>query len=561
MLADFTDIPRVAYFSMEIALQSDIPTYSGGLGVLAGDTLRSAADLEVPMVAVTLVHRMGYFRQSLGRDGQQREEPDPWQPESVAERLPARVAVSIGGDEVWVGAWLYVVQAHMGGRQPVVLLDTDLPDNKPEHRSLTHYLYGGDQAYRLKQEAILGLGGSRILQALGFRIIQYHLNEGHAALLGIELLNRNIYPADARRPDDPKYDLLLVRELCNFTTHTPVEAGHDKFPYPLVNAVLGEPVSMDLLRTLAGKDEMNMTRLALNLSEYVNGVARRHAQTSRNMFPGYQVRSITNGIHPMTWAHPAMKKVFNVHLPGWCHQPELLSRADHALTDKEVTTAHRQAKGALLTEIQSLSGDDFDPDVFTIGFARRMTSYKRPELLFTDLERLRTIARQRPVQVVLAGKAHPRDNDGKKAIEDFFRYMDILGSDVDMVFLPNYNLEMAASLVAGVDLWLNTPLPPLEASGTSGMKAAINGVPQLSVLDGWWAEACMEGLNGWSIDTTGSTQGDANSLYQKLESVILPLYYEDQPGWVMVMKEAIKNAAFFNSHRMLRRYATEAYLR
>ena len=562
MSREFIHTERIAYFTMEVALRPGIPTYSGGLGVLAGDTVRSAADLELPLVTVSLVSRAGYFRQRIDEAGRQHEDPDPWEPADVTQPLPARVVVPIEGREVWVGGWLYVLEGHMGGRQPVILLDTDFAENGPEDRELTRHLYGGDDRYRLKQEIVLGIGGARMLHALGFRVRQYHMNEGHAALLCLELLNRYAFPADDLRAGESPYDIPRVRELCNFTTHTPVEAGHDRFTYDLVQEVLGDFIDQVALKRLAGEDQLNMTRLALNCSEYVNGVAKRHAETSRHLFPGYRVRSVTNGVHPFAWTHPAFARLYDEHLPGWCHEPELLVRAECCISDDEIWSAHRQAKQALLEQVGTLTGAELDPEVFTLGFARRMTAYKRPDLLFTDRQRLKTIAAQRPLQIVLAGKAHPRDQDGKRVIEALHAHISELAGTVAVVFLPNYDMALAAAMVAGVDVWLNTPLPPWEASGTSGMKAAFNGVPNLSVLDGWWSEGRIEGITGWGIGDGEADADDASALYTKLEQVVLPLYYENRAGWVAVMKGAIaKNASFFNSHRMMRRYASDAYVR
>jgi starch phosphorylase len=562
MLDDFLHEPRIAYFSMEIALRDDIPTYSGGLGVLAGDTVRSAADLDVPLVAVTLVSRAGYFRQEIDSSGRQVEHPDAWDPANHASPSEAKVALRIEGREVWIRSWVYIVEGHPGGKQPVLLLDTDLDENLPEDRTITHYLYGGDEAYRLKQEMVLGIGGVRMLHALGFRICQYHMNEGHSALLALELLRRF-----ARTPEEAGagsvYDVPRVRELCNFTTHTPVEAGHDQFPYDLVQRVLGGFIETGELKSLAGQDRLNMTRLALNLSEYVNGVGQRHAEVSRRSFPGYRIHAVANGVHTFTWTCSSFSKLYDRYVPGWCHEPELLVRVDQ-IPDEEIWAAHRQAKETLTQRIEGLTGKRFDVELPILGFARRMTAYKRPDLLFSDLERLKRIARKFPFQLVLGGKAHPRDEGGKQLIQALHRCQRELADVVPVVFLPNYGLERAREFVSGSDVWLNTPLRPFEASGTSGMKAALNGVPSLSVLDGWWIEGCIEGVTGWAIGSVSESanSNDALSLYEKLESKVLPLYAGDRRAWIAVMKGAIgKNASYFNSHRMMRRYATEAYIR
>ena len=548
---------------MEIALRPEIPTYSGGLGVLAGDTLRSAADLALPLVAVTLVSRAGYFRQTIDANGAQVERPDPWNPAQYTTRLRAGIAVPIEGHDVWIGAWLFIVPGRTGARVPVILLDTDLALNRPEDRLLTHHLYGGDQAYRLKQEIVLGLGGARMLQALGFNIRKYHMNEGHSALLALELMQRYAYSEEDLRPGDTTCDVPRVRSLCLFTTHTPVSAGQDQFPYELVTRMLGDYVDLASLKALGGDNVLNMTQLALNLSEYVNGVAERHAETSRRLFPGRLVHAITNGVHPVTWTGKRFAALYDHHAPGWQHEAQLLMRAD-CIPDDAIWQAHIEQKKSLIEEVKAATQVIFDPTLPIIGFARRMTEYKRPDLLFTDLGRLRAIARKTPFQIVLAGKAHPRDAEGKRLIERLHGFIEELKDTIPMTYLPNYNMELALDMVSGVDVWLNTPLRPLEASGTSGMKAAFNGVPSLSVLDGWWVEGCIEGVTGWAVGNGADlpNHSDHEDLYKKLEEIVLPLYTQNRVGWIAVMKGAIaKNASYFNSHRMMRRYVTEAYIR
>ncbi|MEX2131581.1 MAG: alpha-glucan family phosphorylase [Pseudohongiellaceae bacterium] len=563
IVSEFTHERRVGYFSMEIALRPDIPTYSGGLGILAGDTLRSATDLELPVVAVTLVSRAGYFRQEIDALGNQVEHPNNWEPANYAKPLDAKVAINIGGRTVWVGGWLYIIEGHMNGRQPVILLDTFLPENHQDDLELTHYLYGGDAEYRLKQEIILGIGGIRLLHALGFEIHKYHMNEGHSALLGLELLSRYSPAGEELQTGESPYDISRVRELCCFTTHTPVEAGHDRFSYELVRKLMADFIPEAVLKKLAGVDVFNLTRLALNLSEYVNGVAKSHADISRHLFPGYKIRAVTNGIHPHTWACAEIKALFDRHVPGWCHEPEQLIRVECCVPDPELIQAHQEAKRKLLTMVEKTVGSALDPDLAVLGFARRMTAYKRPDLLFSNLDILREIMAKTPFQVVMAGKAHPHDAGGKQLIKDIHDMARKLAGVIPLVFLPDYNMQTALTLVSGVDLWLNTPLRPMEASGTSGMKAALNAVPNLSVLDGWWIEGCIEGITGWAVGDheAVSAEGDADSLYRKLGETVLPLFYNDPAGWLAVMKNAVsKNASIFNSHRMMRRYATEAYM-
>ncbi len=560
----------IAYFSMEVGLDPDIPTYSGGLGILAGDTIKAAADLSLPFTAVTLVSRQGYFRQEIGPDGVQREQPARWDPSTVMRREATRVTVTIEGRPVAVAAWRHDHRSPGCGTVPVFFLDTDLPENTIADRGITDALYGGDEAYRLKGEIVLGIGGLRMLEALDIPVSVYHLNEGHAALLTLELLQRTRRNVENVWDERLVWDLQAVRERTVFTTHTPVAAGHDQFSYDLVLRVLGEHIPLELFHRLAGPDRLNNTLLAMNLSGYINGVAKRHGEVSRSLFKGYQISSVTNGVHSVTWTHPRFQELYDRYIPGWREEPTLLAWVDK-VPDEELWEAHRLAKAELFAWIRESTGTALDEDVLTIGFARRVTGYKRMDLLLSDPQRLKRIAGGR-LQLVFAGKAHPRDAEGKELIRLVHEHLAGLGDDVRAVYLSDYDMRLAKTLIPGVDLWLNTPLRPLEASGTSGMKAAHNGVPNFSVLDGWWIEGHFEGLSGWSIgpehhpeavpDRAAADAADAEDLYRKLEEVILPLYYDDRGGWVRVMKGAIgKNAYYFNAHRMMRRYITEAYIR
>jgi starch phosphorylase len=553
---------RVAYFSMEIALDSRIPTYAGGLGVLAGDMLRSCADLGEFVVGVTLVHRRGYFRQRLSADGQQTEEPAPWTPEQYAVRCAPTVTVTIEGRPIEVGLWRYQITGSGGHVVPVILLDTDQPTNRPDDRRVTDSLYGDRDPYRIAQEIVLGIGGVRALRALGFAAIEtLHLNEGHAAFAALELLREEHERSHEWKPE-------VVRRRCVFTTHTPVPAGHDQFSYDLVDRMLGAFVPKDLLLQLGGMSSLNMTSLALNLSHYVNGVARAHRNVSEHLFPGHTIGHVTNGVHSATWTCAPFRELFDRDLPGWRDDPALL-RQVLAITPEPIWQAHTAAKAALLDAVKARTGRTLDPQLLTIGFARRSTAYKRGDLLFRDLERLRHIGRGK-LQILYGGKAHPQDNDGKELIRRIHAAAQALGRDVPVVYLPDYDVDLAKSLVSGVDLWLNTPLRPLEASGTSGMKAAHNGVPSLSVLDGWWVEGWIEGITGWSIgrpfveglvDSTVVDREDAADLYGKLEFTILPLFLRERGRWVTIMQQAIAlNASFFNSHRMVQQYVANAYM-
>jgi len=547
---------KIAYFSMEIGLSNEIHTYSGGLGVLAGDTIRSSADLNIPLVAVTLISKKGYFRQKLTREGRQLEHPDPWDPLQFLQLLSEEVMVQIHGRDVRIKAWLYTLKSIRGGEVPVYFLDTDVEGNSSEDREITAFLYGGDERYRIKQEIVLGIGGARMLEKLGVNARKYHMNEGHSSFLTLELLRKH------------EMNVNKVRNVCVFTTHTPVEAGHDKFSYELVREYLGEFIPFDVLKSLGGHDRLNMTLLALNLSNYVNGVAKKHKMTSREMFPSYEIHAITNGVHSYTWTCESFKRLYDKYLPGWAHEPEMLVRAE-IIPDDEVWQAHMEAKKALIDYVNAMANIGMDYDTLTIGFARRATEYKRHALIFSDMEKLKKVNNKGKIQLIFAGKAHPRDETGKKLIEQIFSYEEILKDYIKIAYLENYDMNLASKMVSGVDIWLNTPLPPMEASGTSGMKAAHNGVINFSVLDGWWIEGWIEGVTGWAIGPTPEEHvstderktKELDDLYGKLEYVIIPLYYKRRDGWIQMMKNSIaKIACHFNSHRMMHRYVTEAYL-
>lgn len=561
-----TNQRTVAYFSMEIGLEAAMPTYSGGLGVLAGDTIRAAADLKVSMVGMTLLHRKGYFYQRLNASGQQVEEPVDWAVNDFLKELAPRVAITIEGRTVQLRAWLYELHGSGEFLVPVYFLDSDLPENSDWDRTLTHHLYGGDLYYRLCQEVILGIGGVRMLRALGHRQIKrFHMNEGHSSLLTLELLDEAAQAEGRKAPN--REDIQSVRGKCVFTTHTPVAAGHDQFPMDLVNGVLGRHDVIEMRDVFCCGDLLNMTFLALNLSHYVNGVAKKHGEISRHLFAGYNIDAITNGIHAATWASAPFAELFDHYVPGW-RQDNLSLRYALSIPKQEIWQAHMLAKRDLIRLANECGNAGFDFDVLTLGFARRAATYKRADLLFTDLARLEAIVKRvGGLQIVYAGKAHPQDQAGKEQIQKVFHARDQLRDKIKVTYLENYDMEMGKFLVAGTDIWLNTPLPPMEASGTSGMKAAVNGVPSLSVLDGWWIEGCIEGITGWSIGVSDGPAGrasdhsqDAASLYDRLEQVVMPSFYQDRSGFLDIMRHAIAlNGSFFNTHRMLQQYVLKAY--
>lgn len=573
---DGTD--HIAYFTMEIGLTEAMPTYAGGLGILAGDTVRSAADMSIPMVVVTLLHRKGYFRQKLDASGWQSEEDVVWPVAELLQEMQPHCSIEIEGRQVQVRAWKYEVKGASGYIVPVYFLDTDIEDNAGQDRSITDHLYGGDQHYRLCQEVVLGIGGIRMLRALGYgEINRFHMNEGHAALLTVELAYEY-----SKRAWDLAYEQIqhkvkpemvqLVKPKCIFTTHTSVAAGHDKFPLALVHQVITgyHGAFSELEPGFCPTGELNMTYLALENSHYINGVAKSHGKVTQQMFSKYDIHSITNGVHAATWASLPMAHLFDERIPGWREDNASLRYALN-IPKRDIWKVHRIAKEALLGLVNRRSNAGFEPDVFTVGFARRAAVYKRAELFFWDTNRLMEIANTvGPFQIIYAGKAHPQDTDGKEAIRRIHKVKEALNGKIKLVYLEDYDIAIAKQITAGVDLWLNTPMPPLEASGTSGMKAAINGVPSFSILDGWWLEGCIEGVTGWAIGGDNNNgQGkrdprseDAEALYNKLEMVILPMFCNEPDRYAEIMRHSIAlNASFFNTERMLTQYVSKAYFK
>jgi starch phosphorylase len=516
------------------------------------------------MVAITLLHRKGYFRQHLDQHGNQTEAPYQWSPEERLEPLRPRATVEIEGRQVRLRAWRYLVQGVNGRSVPLYFLDTSLPENSSWDQTLTDYLYGGDTRYRLCQETVLGVGGIAMLRAIGHRdLTTYHMNEGHSALLALALLEEQTQGVGltAATADD----IEAVRRSCVFTTHTPVPAGHDKFTRDLVQQVLGETWTRTLSESQCMLDgSLNMTYLALFFSRYVNGVSMRHEEVSQDMFPGYPINAVTNGVHAATWTSAPFQQLYQKHIPEWRHDNLYLRYAVN-IPVEEIQEAHAQAKRTLVEEVERSAGVRLDPTVMTLGFARRATPYKRADLLFSDPERLKQIVSEvGPLQIVYGGKAHPKDEGGKDLIRRIFQARDSLQDLIRVVYLEEYDIALAKHICAGVDLWLNTPQKPHEASGTSGMKAVLNGVPSLSVLDGWWIEGHFEGVTGWSIgeswEPESNTLQEVASLYGKLEYMIVPMFYNRPKAYAEVMRSTIAiNGSFFNAQRMVSQYAANAY--
>jgi starch phosphorylase len=526
---------------------------------------------------MTLLHRKGYFHQKIDAFGGQTEESISWPVSGLLLEMVPRCTVEIEERTIHLRAWKYEVKGVNDYVVSVYFLDAALAENSEWDRTLTDYLYGGDEHYRLCQEIILGIGGVRMLRALGYQEIKrYHMNEGHAALLTLELAYEL-----ARQAWELAYEptthmvtpelIHLIKPKCVFTTHTPVPAGHDKYSLELVHRVLTDyhGAFAECEKEFCPDGVLDLTTLAMDNSHYINGVAKRHGKVTQQMFLEYKIDSITNGVHAATWASKPMAELFDRRIRGWREDNSSLRYA-LKISKREILEAHWQSKQALIEHVNRIYPVGMDPNVFTIGFARRMATYKRADLLFLDSTRLLQIAtKSGGFQILYAGKAHPNDRDGKDMIKHLYQIKDALKDKLKIVYLEEYDIDLAKMLTAGVDLWLNTPQPPLEASGTSGMKAAINGVPSLSEMDGWWVEGCIEGVTGWAIgEDDGGMQNqdkrvaDAQALYNKLEMIIIPMYYNEADRYIEVMRNAIAlNGSFFNTERMLSQYIVKAYFR
>lgn len=537
---------HIAYVTAEIGLTTAVPTYSGGLGVLAGDHVKAAADLGLPLVCVTLFYKLGYGMQTIDSLGEQVLDFPRCEPGDVLENTGARVTLHFEGEDVQIQAWRRWVTGRHGHRIPVLFLDSDLVGNSPLWRPVANLLYGGDVLNRLRQEAILGIGGYEILRALGYNDLQAHLNEGHTAFFAAAML-RDLGSVE------------VTRKRVHFTTHTPVAAGFDRFGHRDIQRIVGDYVP-HAVAELGGKESLNMAWLAAALAATVNGVSVINARVAASLFNNVQIDALTNGVHFDTWVSPEMAALYDHHIHGWRNKPELL-QAVSEIDDEPWDQARRRAKRELLEYANGMTQLGFDAEILTLGFARRIAPYKRATLIFRDLERLLTIGRGK-LQILFAGKAHQNDTEGRKLVHELVELSHQLRGDLRVGFLTNYNMWLGHKMAAGVDVWLNNPVRPLEACGTSGMKAVLNGVPNLSILDGWWAEGCQDGVNGWSIGQDWDVRDDdrdAAALYDALETRVFPVYYGDKAAWRDMQRAAVAAAPDFSAQRMVLAYATRYY--
>ena len=548
---------NIAIFVMEIGVDNGIHTYSGGLGVLAGDMAYSFADLGYPATFVTLLSRNGYTSQTLDSSSGQLDAPEPWNWKELLSPMGAKATMEIWGRPQTVGAWEYKIKGRT--ETSVLFLDVDYPENDRGVRQATDRLYGGEPSDRLTQDIILGIGGYRVLRALGRDVDMYHLNESHAALATIELL-RDAGSAEA------------ARRKCAFTTHTPVAAGNDVFHVEAVEEALGG-YSWVNWREESSDGIVNLSRLASKYSGMTSAVSLKHSFVAERVIGHNRITYVTNGAYHRRWVHPELKKLYDEHFSGWEDTPALLGGAV-GLPSGDLSKAHRAAKRSLVSLVNLHNPGHFDESSLTICVAKRITGYKRNGMLLGDPERLQKIAEEKgELQIVFAGKTHPRDTSAKGMLADILRKADLLNRGVRKVrvaVLGNYDIEMAEVLVAGADVWLNNPRRPLEACGTSGIKAAMNGVLNLSIYDGWWLEGGIDGVNGWGFgrrtdwsDLSESVEGeDEAGLYTKLSSSVLPTFYRDREGWVNMQKRSIATVGpLFNSYRMVEEYVTKVYER
>ena len=526
----------VAYLSAEVGFESGLHTYSGGLGVLAGDHIKSAADAGLDLVGCTLLYREGYGRQHIDAEGNQTETYGEIDPHEYLCDTGVEIALPLDGTTLHSKVWLYRIQG-----LPTYFLDTRHPDNSPEHVSLGARLYGGDDATRVRQEYLLGVGGIRALQALGHEVTGLHLNEGHCTFAMLEMLSQGWSREE-----------LKARSL--FTTHTPVPAGHDRFDWALVDSVIGDLLPSDACELSPG-GLCSMSHLGIALAGQVNAVSNLNAFVASGMFAGVHIHPITNGVHHRTWTGAPMAAVFDAHLDGWRDDPAVLAHAGR-IPDLELFSARDESREVLRDLVRAATGVELHGDRLTIGFARRFATYKRANLVFSDIERLRSIGAGR-IQFVFAGKAHPRDEGGKQLIRDIYAGAAEVADEIPVAFLEDYSMATGLAMTAGVDIWLNNPLRPMEASGTSGMKAAMNGVPNCSILDGWWPEACEHGVNGWAVGAGEDDRDDARdveSLYQVLENEVLPAWEKGREHWGDLIRASIATSARFTGARMISDY-------
>ena len=538
----------VGYFTAEIGLWSELHTYSGGLGVLAGDHVKSAADANIPLVGVTLLYRKGYGRQHLDGDGIQTETYRDLDPAQHLQDTGMDISLPLDGGELWAKVWRADITGVSGHVVPVYFLDTFHPKNTEKHLDLGLTLYGGDDWVRIRQEYLLGVGGLRLLDKLGHDVDGLHLNEGHCTFALLEMLGKGW-----------TREQLAKRVL--FTTHTPVPAGHDRFEWGAVEEVLGDLLPTDAKQLVidAGDPEegrrISMSHLAVALSGPVNAVSNLNAWVASSMFADHHIAPITNGVHHLTWTSPMMAELFDEQLPGWREDPTKLAHAGKIPTE-ELVESRGIARKVLRELVQTSTGVRLDKNRLTIGFARRFATYKRANLVFSDLERLREIGAGK-IQFVFSGKAHPRDEGGKALIKSIFDSAKDLEQDIPVAFLEDYSMATGLAMTGGVDIWLNNPIRPMEASGTSGMKAAMNGVPNCSILDGWWPEGCEHGVNGWAIgeaDDERDDVRDAQNVLDVIENEVLPAWNEGDEKWCEIMRASIATSARFTGARMISDY-------
>jgi len=548
---DMSHYPKIAYICLEFGINDDIKTYAGGLGILAGDTIKTAADLNLPFVGISLLYKNGYFKQIVDEEGNQTTLDDTWDWRSILLPVIDEMEVTVGDITLKISVLKAIIEGQ-NGSVPLYYINLDHPENPPEYRAISDRLYPQDQEVKRLQQIVIGYSSLQVYRrVVGEDPEIIHINESHAAYSILHLLQ--------------SMSKKEVRERFVFTTHTPVTAGHEKHLIEDVRHILGD--DLDLLDSdLTSDGVLNLSEISIFYSKYTNAVSKKHKEVTEEMFPGAPVASITNGVHPQSWISHNFQELFDKHLPDWRSDPAHLRKA-LVIPDNEISGAHGKSKDELHYYIDKRCGIKLDNTKLTIGFARRSAYYKRNDLIFTDYERLNAIGEKfGMIQLVFAGKAHPNDKVGQSYIKKIIEYSKMECDFLNVVYIPDYGMEVSKLLVAGVDVWLNTPIVPMEASGTSGMKAAMNGVPSFSTIDGWWKEGSFEHLTGWNIgngcEGSDCSEHDIEDLYSKLENVLLPTFHDNPSQWLNIQKHAIAlNGSYFNTKRMMEEYLNTAYLR
>jgi glycogen phosphorylase len=546
-------IPKIGFISMEFGINSKMNTYCGGLGILSGDIIKSCTDMEVKMTGFSILYKKGWFKQKIDDNGYQVIEDDIWDYNALLIDTQKHFKIVIKNVITEVKIWEYKVKSSVNNfENSIYFLDVDIEGNDPIIRQCSNNIYSTNKDIFYCQQVLLSLGIVELEKELDLNIDIYHLNESHAVFHILNLLS--------------KYNENEVKSKMVFTSHTPLETAHQKFNLDILKQYISKDLVKKIPASLIQNNEINLTKLALYYSKFSNAVAKRHEEVSDKMYPEFQLDHVTNGVHAETWACSGLGEIFDKYINGWRQDPYLLRQVG-VIPDEILEESHMKNKINLCNHVNALYDKGLDPNVFTIGFARRTVGYKRANMILTEMDRLKNISKKfGKLQIIFAGKAYPTDKEGIELIKSLLDACKMQDNNLKIAFIENYNMDIAKKMVLGVDLWLNNPIPPLEASGTSGMKASLNGIPNFSILDGWWVEGHIEGITGWSIGQDLCV-GDfcqlieIEDLYAKLENQIFNAW-NDKKQWSLIRKSCIAlNGPYFNTHRVVQEYILKAYLK